>query len=122
MKSSTSIVARQCRLQEWAEQTRDCQNRPQEVSVKEWCDGHGLSLTNYYYRLREVRKACLESIPQEMVAQSIIPVSQKLLSELAPPVHSTGIDISINSFRIHVTEEISSGLLEKVLRVAANVK
>lgn len=30
MASQTSIVAKQVRLMEWAEQIRDCQNRPKE--------------------------------------------------------------------------------------------
>ena len=29
MNSQTSLVARQVRLNEWAAQVRDCQNRPQ---------------------------------------------------------------------------------------------
>ncbi|MEY8534177.1 hypothetical protein AALH30_11725 [Blautia pseudococcoides] len=37
MKSVTSSAARNYRLQEWAAQIRECQNRLPGTSVKEWC-------------------------------------------------------------------------------------
>ena len=33
MKSQTSLVASQVRLQHWAEQIKDCQNRPEDMDV-----------------------------------------------------------------------------------------
>ena len=33
MSSETTIVAEQCRLQEWSAQIRDCQSRPAGMSV-----------------------------------------------------------------------------------------
>ena len=50
MKSQTSLVASQVRLQHWAEQIKDCQNRPEDMDVKTWCDQNGLTKANYYYR------------------------------------------------------------------------
>ena len=32
MKSQTSLVAQQTRLNEWAEQIKECQNRPQGMN------------------------------------------------------------------------------------------
>lgn len=58
MKSVTSSVARNYRLQEWDTQIREFQNGLLRTSVKEWCEQHDLTVANYYYRLREVRKAC----------------------------------------------------------------
>jgi len=81
MKSQTSIVAKQVRLQKWAEQIKDCQARPKGTKVEDWCDLHGISKANYYYRLRCVREACLEQIqhhPTEFV-------------ELSLPQHTTRI-------------------------------
>ena len=43
MKSETSIVAAQCRIREWAEQIRECQNRPEGMKVTDWCKDHGIS-------------------------------------------------------------------------------
>ena len=56
MSSETTIVAEQCRLQEWAAQIRDCQSRPSGMSVVSWCACHGITKANYYYRLRRVRE------------------------------------------------------------------
>ena len=63
MASQTSIVAKQVRLMEWAEQIRDCQNRPRKMDVAAWCAQHGITKANYYYRLKRVRKACLDLLP-----------------------------------------------------------
>ena len=60
MNTQTSFVAEQIRLQQWADQIRDCQNRPSDMKVDTWCQEHGITKANYYYRLRRVREACLE--------------------------------------------------------------
>ena len=60
MKSQTSLVAQQTRLMEWAEQIRDCNNRPHGMTVDEWCRGQGITKANYYWRLRKVREELLK--------------------------------------------------------------
>ena len=60
MSSQTSLVAEQVRLQQWAAQIQDCKNRPADMKVETWCSEHGITKANYYYRLKRVRKACLE--------------------------------------------------------------
>ncbi len=79
MSSATTAVAVQYRLKEWAEQIRECRNRPAGMSVVDWCAGHGITKANYYYRLRRVRQACLENLPPEAPAQQIVPVNTCLL-------------------------------------------
>ena len=37
MTTQTSLVAEQVRLQQWAEQVRDCKNRPRGMDVETWC-------------------------------------------------------------------------------------
>ena len=59
MSNQTSLVAEQVRLQQWAEQIRECKNRPADMKVETWCSQHGITKANYYYRLKRVRKACL---------------------------------------------------------------
>ena len=63
MATQTSLIAQQVRIQQWAEQIRDCQNRPAGMDVETWCAQNNLTKSNYYYRLRRVRKACLDQIP-----------------------------------------------------------
>ena len=38
MKSQTALVARNCRLNEWARMVHDCKNRSAGMSVDEWCN------------------------------------------------------------------------------------
>lgn len=61
MSSQTSLVAEQVRLQQWAAQIQECKNRPEDMNVETWCNEHGITKANYYYRLSRVRKACLEA-------------------------------------------------------------
>lgn len=62
MSSQTSLVAKSCRLQQWAVQIKDCQNRPKAMTVDEWCDQHAITKATYYYRLKCVRQAYLDSV------------------------------------------------------------
>lgn len=65
MKTQTSIVAKQVRLQQWALQIKECQSRPKGMKVETWCQEQGISKANYYYRLKCVRKAYLEQVGQQ---------------------------------------------------------
>ena len=38
MSSITTAVAVDYRLQQWAQLVKDCQNRPQDMTVEQWCD------------------------------------------------------------------------------------
>ena len=46
MGSQTSLVARQRRLQSWAMQIKDCQNRPKDLTVDEWCIQNNITKAN----------------------------------------------------------------------------
>ena len=114
MKSQTSQVARSCRIREWAAMVQECRNRP-----------------NYYYRLAQVRKACLDSIPSDSVEHEIIPVPMELMhtESVSTAVDSNSalmdesfLDISANGMTIRVTEQTSGFLLKKVLGVLAHVE
>ncbi len=119
MNSETTIVATQFRLQEWAEQVRECQNRPAGMSVAAWCAGHGITKANYYYRLRRVREACLETISRKASAGKIVSVEPALLQQEKNicACHGQGLDISLKGFSIHVTEGTSMQLLSAVPEV-----
>ena len=122
MSSETTIVAEQCRLQEWAAQIRDCQSRPSGMSVVSWCACHGITKANYYYRLRRVREACLETMQGEITAQQIVPVQPGLLQQQEQKDGNAqpGLDISIKGDSIHVTESTPMPLLAAVLEVMRN--
>ena len=81
MSSQTSLVAEQVRLRQWAAQIQECQNRPADMKVETWCSEHGITKANYYYRLRRVRKACLEACnPEPAFVELPVPASETISS------------------------------------------
>ena len=123
MSSETSIVAADFRLQEWAAQIRECQSRPAGMSVVDWCAIHGITKANYYYRLRRVREACLETIQGEMPAQKMVPVRPELLrQEQKDSSMQSGLDVSIKGISIRVTESTSIPLLTEVLKAVQHAE
>ena len=92
MKSQTSLVARSCRIQEWAAMVQECKNRPEGMSVDEWCHANNITKANYYYRLTQVRKACLESEVHSLTSQQfrwlmegLTIAPKKVVQEVEPP-------------------------------------
>ena len=121
MKTNAAKVARQYRIQQWADQIRDCNNRPKESSVKDWCDEHNISTANYYYRLKEVRKACLATLPSEQEMQQIVPIATELTS-IPALAESSFLEIVTNNVTIRVNQDTAPELLRMVLQVTANVE
>lgn len=64
MAEQTSLAAQQVRLMHWAEQIRECQNRPEGMDVSTWCEQNNITKANYYYRLKRVRQMCLDQLPE----------------------------------------------------------
>lgn len=103
MNIQTSLVAEQIRLQQWADQIRDCQNRPSDMKVDAWCREHGITKANYYYRLRRVREACLNIcdpspsfVELTAPAESIPAKTSHTHSSVATVLHAeSGITIDI---------------------------
>ena len=124
MNSATTAMAVQYRLQEWAEQIRECQNRPAGMSVIDWCASHGITKANYYYRLRRVRQVCLENLPPETPTQQIVPVPPCLLHQETQDDTDArlGLSVSVNGLSIHVTESTPMPLLAAVLKVVRDAQ
>ena len=124
MSSETTIVARNFRLQEWATQIRECQDRPAGMRVADCCACHGITKADYYYRLRRVREACLEGLQGEAPAQQIVPVQPRLLQQEEEHGNSVqpGLDICTRRFSVHVTESTPMPLLAAVLEVVRDAE
>lgn len=83
MKSQTSLVAQQTRLQHWAEQIKSCQSRPIGTSVDDWCLENNITRANYYYRLKRVREACLIHVQKQEGNFVELPVPSSAKQEMA---------------------------------------
>ena len=73
MAEQTSLVAQQVRLMHWAEQIRECQNRPEGMDVSTWCEQNNITKANYYYRLKRVRQMCLDQLPEAAERTATVP-------------------------------------------------
>ena len=114
MKSQTSLVAQQTRLNEWAEQIKECQNRPQGMKIDEWCQMHGITKANYYWRLRKVREAFLEvaditptfvELPTPVPIETTASINPKVVAILKGTNHLT----------LEITEQASPSFLNALL-------
>ena len=120
MSSITTAVAADYRLQQWIQLVKECQNRPSDMTVEQWCDTKGISKSNYYYRLRRIRKACLEHIPEDSLpCQQVVEISENIMHL---PESTPDISIEINGCIVRVHGDISEALLEKTVRVLSHVK
>ena len=129
MKSQTSLVAQEYRLQEWGQMIQACKARPKGMTVDEWCQSNSISKANYYYRMQQVRKALLEFVPDSSLKQEVVPVRAELMtmSENVPeekpvqPVAEVFLEREAHGITLRVTEQTPNKLLSKVLGVLAHV-
>lgn len=123
MNSQTSLVARQVRLNEWAEQVRDCQNRPQGMSVDTWCELNNIKKPNYYWRLRKVREACLELATSQEPSFVEVPITAEVNPVSIIPTQTPAAILRLsNNANLEITNEASTDFLERIIKVIAHVK
>ncbi len=118
MNSETSLVARNYRLQQWAAQIQECNNRPKGMEVKEWCSQHNITKAAYYYRMRKVREACLD-IVNLADTPSFIEVPIEETPDLTLPA---AILRSANGMELQVQENASSNFLTNLIEAMSHVK
>ena len=115
MGSQTSLVAKQCRIQSWALQIKDCQNRPADMTVDEWCLQNNITKANYYYRLKCVRQACLDSM-ESTPAFVELPVPEiKSTSECISPSTAAAVIRGANGLSIELHENASAEFLRNLI-------
>ena len=111
MASKESQIAAQIRLNQWAQEIQDCQNRPQNMTVDEWCEQHNMKKASYYWRLKRVRQALLEQmeIPETGFVELPDPSKPLLPSIAAPEILRNSVSTAAV---LHVTECISIEIKE----------
>ncbi len=119
MSSQTSSLARQCRLQSWAMQIKDCQNRPEDMTVDERCIQNNITKANYYYRFNCVRQACLDSMEStptfvELPVQEVNTLNESTTSSTAAAVIRGG-----NGLTIELQENASAEFIKKLIGACA---
>ena len=123
MKSQTNLVAQQTRLNQWAQQIQVCNNRPQGMTVDDWCLENGITRANYYWRLRKVREALLsvgDLAPTFVELKEPVPVPS--VSESVKEENSSDIVAVIrkNSYSIEITNLVSASFLQNLLEAMSH--
>ncbi len=112
MSSQTSLVAEQVRLRQWAAQIQECQSRPADMKVETWCSEHGITKANYYYRLRRVRKACLEACnPESAFVELPMPAAETIPQQIPAGLNQQPFSATPEDWRlkfITTLQQISS--------------
>ncbi len=129
MKSQTSLVATNVRLQDWAIQIKECQNRPDSMTVDEWCERNHITKANYYYRLRRVREACIDAMPQEMVP-TFVELREPMemnphpsgYPKIPPNDYVSAVMTLPNGLRLELTEKASEAFLIRLIGAMNHVK
>lgn len=116
MSSQTSLVAKQFRLQTWAAQIQDCQNRPEGMNVDEWCRQNNITKANYYYRLKRVRQACLDSMQESEPAFIELPALTEPVSEPTTVITNVSAVLHMsNGLTIDLCDNASKEFMQKIL-------
>lgn len=107
----------------WLKTITECQQRPVNVSVKQWLADNGVKEKAYYYWLRKFRREAYEQI-QIPVAASPAEVA---FAEFPMPTpvrptagNNTVAVISANGITIEISNSISEPLLCMLLREVAH--
>lgn len=117
MKSQTSLVAQQTRLREWAEQIRECNNRPHGMTVDDWCQNRGITKANYYWRLRKVREELLKvADPAPAFVELKNPAPETMLIESNTSVQPNIVAvIKTAGWSMEITDQASGTFLNTLI-------
>ena len=132
MKSKESELASQIRLKQWAEQIHDCMNRPDDMTVDEWCKQHGIKKANYYWRLKRVRQACMDQaeLPAKAFVELPIPKEENSLPAVVVPKMSPEtkdpVTVAVlragNQISVEITEHASMDFVKNLIGVLSNAE
>lgn len=112
----------------WQSIIKQCQERPEHTTVKQWCLENGIREKSYYYWLRKFRKEAAEQmlVPAAVTKPSPVTFAEipftcssdsctKTVSDAVLPVHSTAV-LKYRELTIAVTNDISDLLLSRIIR------
>jgi hypothetical protein len=128
MNTQTSLVASHFRLQQWAEQIKECQSRPAGMNVDTWCAQNGITKANYYYRLRRVREACLSAAESNGASFVEMPVpvdpepGHPVAAKPVLPTDTVAVLRCTNGLSIEIRPGASAELIHTLIGALAHVK
>ena len=121
-------ITHDVRRSTWQSVIRQCQERPEHTTVKQWCLENGVHEKAYYYWLRKFRKEAAQQMPVPTTVQKPSPVTfaeipfasscdayTKAGADATLPVHPTAV-LRHKELTIAVTNDISDSLLSRIIR------
>ena len=124
IKTQPSLVASQVRLQQWARQIHECKSRPAGMKVETWCSQNGIIKANYYYRLRRVREAYIETTQSSETTFVELPVMSE--SEKSEKQESKNLPVARihtdDNLSIDIFSSISAEQIQSLIGAVTNVK
>lgn len=110
----------------WLNIVNQCQNRPSDLSVKQWLAENDIKEKAYYYWLRKFRKEAYDQIQLPEAAAK----TEVAFAEVAMPVPATSLEttaqmtsasspvavMKCNGLTIELSNDISEGLLSRLLQ------
>ena len=124
-------ITHEVRLSNWKAVIEQCQSRPKGQTIASWCEENGISVKQYYYWQRRVRRkavqeastALLQSSPREEVPVSFAEISFPPKTQASscaapdpiPDFHPDAI-IRKGDLVIGLQNNISDRLLDRILK------
>lgn len=128
-------ITHDVRSSQWLEIITQCQNRPEGTTAKQWMANNGISEKSYYYWLRKFRKQACSQMTETSTAISVgneisfaeVSISPKQSANIAAFTLENSVEairpvavIKNANISIALTNEISEGLLSRILLEAAH--
>ena len=125
MEPNPTATATQIRYQQWLADIRECNERPQYMTVDEWCRQHGIKKNTYYWRMKTLRKLCLRNahqLPAEpQTPEPTIRTSFVELPQTFPtPEEAKTVTLTIGHASIEIPETIPDDFLRRILEAASH--
>lgn len=117
-------ITHEMRLKNWTHVVEECNNRPKDVTVKQWLADNGINEKVYYYWLRRVRQAAYDQMKAEQTGELAVVTNNKVsYAEItltgntnARALNTPAAVMSIGDISIDISEQASEEFLIKLMR------
>lgn len=112
----------------WLNIIEQCQQRPENMTAKQWLANNGIKEKTYYYWLRKFRKEAYEkmqipatTLPSEVAfAEISIPLNKQEESVHSFQEQSTVAIIKKGTLSVAISNDISEALLDRIFKVISH--
>ena len=119
MDQSTSEV----RMANWLTIAKQCQNRPNGQSARQWLAENGVPEKQYYYWLRKIRSQFNQELKNQLPAVASDQLPENRFAEIpVPDIPSEGsspaVVIKTSQAQIEIASSVSDSLMLRLVKAA----